>query len=98
MRTYVPFDNPRPAAAHGLAVQQRLVDLLGEETLAADVGERLAEHLVARRLDNDNLERALLGELREARLVVLRAACARVLELRYSILNLLSIARKQAAA
>jgi hypothetical protein len=47
------------------AVQQRVVDLLGEQALAADVGERLVEDLVARGLDDHDLEGALLGQLRK---------------------------------
>lgn len=50
------------------AVEQSLVDLLGEKALAADVCEGLVENLIARRLDNDNLECTLLLELGEASL------------------------------
>lgn len=37
------------------AIQQSLIDLLGEQALATNVGKGLAEDLVASRLDNDNL-------------------------------------------
>ena len=51
------------------AVEQRVVDLLGEEALAADVGEGLAEDLVARGLDDADLEGAVLREVGEGGLV-----------------------------
>jgi hypothetical protein len=47
------------------AVEQRVVNLLGEQALAADVGERLVEDLVAGGLDDHDLQGALLGKLRE---------------------------------
>jgi hypothetical protein len=45
------------------AVQQGVVDLLCEQPLAADVGQRLVEDLVAGGLDDDNLKGTLLGQL-----------------------------------
>ena len=50
------------------AIQKRLIDLPGEEALAADVGEGRIENLIACRLDDDNLERSLLTQLGESRL------------------------------
>ena len=38
---------------------QGLLDLFGEETLAADLGQRSVEDTVSRRLDNDDVESAL---------------------------------------
>eukprot|EP00958_Prasinococcus_capsulatus_P015766 scaffold1690_cov366-Prasinococcus_capsulatus_cf.AAC.2 len=50
------------------AVQEGLVDLLGEEALAANVRQGLAEHLVAGGLDHHDLQRALLRQVRVRRL------------------------------
>lgn len=47
------------------AVQQRVVNLLGEQALAANVGQRLVQDLVAGGLDDDDLQGALLVELGE---------------------------------
>ena len=47
------------------AVEQRVVDLLGEEPLAADVREGLSQDLVSRGLDDADLEGAVLGEVGE---------------------------------
>ena len=50
------------------AVQQGVINLLGEQALAANVGQRLVQDLVARGLDDDDLQRALLVQLGEGRL------------------------------
>mmetsp|Transcript_33342 Transcript_33342/g.79061 ORF Transcript_33342/g.79061 Transcript_33342/m.79061 type:complete len:232 (+) Transcript_33342:333-1028(+) len=47
------------------AVEQGIVNLLGEEPLASNVRERLVKNLVPCRLDNFDLERTILIELRE---------------------------------
>jgi hypothetical protein len=47
------------------AVEQRVVDLLGEQPLPADVRQGLPQDLVARGLDDADLEGAVLGEVRE---------------------------------
>lgn len=47
------------------APQQGVVNLLGEEALAADVSERLVQDLVARGLDDDDVDGALVLQLRE---------------------------------
>ncbi len=47
-------------------VEQRLVDLLGEQTLAADLGEAAVLHRIARRADHVLLERAEAAECGEA--------------------------------
>jgi hypothetical protein len=52
------------------AIQQSLIDLLCEETLSTDVRERLVQNLVARGLDDLDLERALLIQLRKVALLV----------------------------
>jgi hypothetical protein len=49
-------------------LQQRVVDLLCEQALAADVRQRLVQDLVARGLDDADLQRALLAQLWEGRL------------------------------
>jgi len=65
---------PAPSHLHGVhgnvdaAVQQGIVNLLGEQALATNVGQRLVQDLVARGLDDDDLQRALLVQLREGRL------------------------------
>ena len=46
-------------------VKESIIDLLGEEALAANVGERLVQDLVAGRLDNLDLKSTLLSKLRE---------------------------------
>ena len=46
------------------AVEQRLVNLFREQALAADVGQRLVQDLVAGGLDDADLQRAVLGQLR----------------------------------
>lgn len=46
------------------AVQESLVDLLGEETLAADVSQGLPKDLVSRGLDDHDIQRAILLQLR----------------------------------
>ena len=48
------------------AVQQGVVNLLGEEALAADVGQGLVQNLVASGLDDDDVQGALLGKLGES--------------------------------
>jgi hypothetical protein len=53
------------------SVEQGIVNLLGEQALASNVGQRRVEHLVARGLDDVDLDRALLVQLRE---VLLRDA------------------------
>ncbi len=50
------------------ALQQRVVNLLCEQALAANVCQGLVQNLVAGRFDNAYLERALLMQLREGRL------------------------------
>jgi hypothetical protein len=45
--------------------KQKRTNLLGEQALAADVGQGLAQDLVARRLDDANLQGAVLGQVRE---------------------------------
>jgi hypothetical protein len=50
------------------AVEQGIVDLLGEQALAADIGQGHVEDLVAGGLDDDDLQGALLSQLGEARL------------------------------
>jgi hypothetical protein len=52
------------------AIQQRLIDLLGEQALAANVGQRLVQHLVTGGLDDDNLQRSLLCQLSKVLLQV----------------------------
>jgi len=47
------------------AIKESLVDFLREESLAPNIGKSLAENLVARRLDDADLEGALLRKLRE---------------------------------
>ena len=44
-------------------VEQRLLDLLGEQALAADLGEQAVLHPVAGGADGDELDRSRLGEL-----------------------------------
>ncbi len=44
-------------------LEQRLLDLLGEQALAADLGERAVLHRVAGGLDDDDLDRRRLGQL-----------------------------------
>lgn len=46
------------------AVQQRLVDLFGEQPLAANVRQRLVQDLVAGGLDDADLQGAVLRQLR----------------------------------
>ena len=53
-----------------LAAQQSIIDLLGEQTLATNIGQGLVENLVAGGLDDDNLDSALLSQLREVLLRV----------------------------
>lgn len=55
-----------------LARQQGVVNLLGEQTLATNIGQGLVEDLVARRLDNDNLQGTLLSQLGEVLLQIQR--------------------------
>ena len=43
-------------------VQERLLDLLGEEPLAADLGERAVGEAIARGGDDGGAQRAVLGE------------------------------------
>ena len=45
-------------------VQQRFIEFLGEQTLAADVRERTIENLVTGRLDHDDRNLARLAKLR----------------------------------
>eukprot|EP00882_Tetradesmus_deserticola_P021095 GHRQ01022825.1.p1 GENE.GHRQ01022825.1~~GHRQ01022825.1.p1 ORF type:complete len:128 (+),score=12.41 GHRQ01022825.1:261-644(+) len=52
------------------AIQQRLVNLLCEQALATNVGQRLVQHLVACGLDDHNLQRALLSQLSKVALHV----------------------------
>lgn len=60
-----------PARLHGVhsnvdaPLQQRIVNLFGEQALAANVSKRLIQYFVAGRLDNANLQCALLLQLRE---------------------------------
>ena len=50
------FDDSRQARYTRIArVEQRLLDLFHEERLAADLGQRLVEDLVALGLDDDQL-------------------------------------------
>jgi hypothetical protein len=44
------------------AVQQAVLDLLGEQALAADLGQRPVLHLVAGGADDDDLDRAGHGQ------------------------------------
>jgi hypothetical protein len=66
------------------AVEQRLINLLGEQALAANVCQRLPQHLVPRGLDDHNLQRALLLQLRE---VVLQARERAVAGVRHTALS-----------
>ena len=54
------------------AIKESIVNLLGEQALASDVGQRLVQDLVAGGLDDLDLKSALLGQLRE---VLLQRLC-----------------------
>jgi hypothetical protein len=56
------------------AVEQRVVDLLGEQPLPADVRQGLPQDLVARGLDDADLEGAVLGETGQCSAQGLRVA------------------------
>ena len=62
--------HPRSLYLHGVhgnvhaAVNEGIVNLLGEKTLAADVSQRAIQHLVAGSFDDHQLQRAFLRELR----------------------------------
>src|SRR5207248_5488926 len=56
----------------GLAVDERLLDLLDEQPLAADLRERHVEDLVAARLDHVEADRQVGRDGEQARLDVLR--------------------------
>ena len=47
------------------AVEQRRLELLAEQPLAAELGERPVDHAIAGRADHHDLERARLGERRD---------------------------------
>lgn len=62
------WNYPHLHGVHGnvdAAVQQSIVDLLGEQTLATNVSQRLVQDLVASRLDDANLQGAILTQLGE---------------------------------
>jgi hypothetical protein len=50
------------------AIQQGVIDLLGEQTLATDVSQGNVQNLVTGSLDDDNLQSTLLSQLGEASL------------------------------
>lgn len=60
------------------AVQQGIINLLGEQALAANVGQWLVQDLVAGGLDDDDLQGALLVELGEGLLQSRRSNSLRV--------------------
>ncbi len=67
---YDAVGQPRGQVLHGMhrhvdaPVQHGVVDLLGEQPLAADVGERTVEDLISRGLDDDHLDGARPSEPR----------------------------------
>ena len=58
------------------AVEQRLLDLLGEQALAADLGEQAGLHAVAGRADRHQFERPVGRQARDARRAAGRAQAA----------------------
>ena len=46
-----------------MTIEQRLIDLLGEQALAANLGEAPVLHPVAGRADRDNLDGTRCGEI-----------------------------------
>lgn len=67
----LPATLTAPTCLHGVhrnvdaSVQQGVVNLLCEQALAANVGQRLVQDLVARGLDDDDLKGAILVQLGE---------------------------------
>ena len=77
-----PAGSTRRHVLHGMhgevdvAGQQRLLDLLGEQALAADLGERPVLDAVAGGLDDAHLERASAGPCAASRRSRTSRACA----------------------